>query len=257
MGLWTKEHAITVLPAIAVMIVIAAALRLLIGSRSMKTRMIPFQILACILVILEIGKQLVSLSRGYDLYHLPFHFCSLFIFALPVMAFYNGKHRHTVCTVTSALCTSVFVIMLIYPNLIYSAGNINEFFTDYLSFHTVAFHNIVMFEFILIMALGLHTPGQKGEHKAIVIFTICFCAVAATMAQLLKTNYANYYSCNIPVFESLRITLQAVLGAGVTQLLYILIVSILNILFVLMSYSIYRFLHFAISKTSKSPVKES
>ncbi len=240
MELWTPEHTKTLLPAIAVMLVIAAVLRLTLGRRSLKVRMIPFQILACILFALEIGKQAVSLSRGYDLYHLPFHFCSLFIFMLPLMAFYRGKAEQTVRAITAAICASLFLLMVIYPNLIYSAGNINEFFTDYLSFHTVAFHNIVMLEFLLIVALELHVPAPKGEPKAAALFTLGFCAVSATMAQLLKTNYANYYSCNIPVLEQVRLSVQSVLGAGLTQLIYVLIVSLLNLLFVQLSYWLYR-----------------
>lgn len=244
MELWTAEHAKTLIPAIAVMIVIGIVLRLTVGTKDIKTRMIPFQILACILLALEVGKQLVSLCQGYDLYHLPFHFCSLFIFAMPLMAFYNGRHKTVVSGVTSALCAALFLLMLIYPNLIYSAGNITAFFTDYMSFHTVAFHNIVMLEFVLIIALQLHTPAPKGEPKMVVLFTVCFCAVAATVAQLLKTNFANFYTCNIPVFETLRTTVQGVLGAAMTQALYILIVATLHILFVLMCYWLYRALRY-------------
>ncbi len=253
MELWTLEHTKTLLPALACMVVICIVLRALLGKKSLKIRMIPFQILAGIIVLLEIGKQAVSLSRGYDLYHLPFHFCSLFIFVLPAMAFYNGKHRKIVSSVTSALCAALFLLMLIYPNLIYSAGNIREFFTDFMSFHTVAFHNIVMLEFLLIIALELHTPESKGEIRNSVAFTVGFCVVSATMAQLLKTNYANYYSCNIPVLESVRVNLQGVMGYGLTQLLYILIVSALNILFVMLAYGFYRLLRrlCAVSKSKK------
>jgi len=74
------------------------------------------------------------------------------------------------------------------------------------------------------------------------VFTVGFCTVSASMAQLLETNYANFYSCNIPVLETMRISLQETLGYGLTQLLYVLIVSILNILFVLMSYRVCKLL---------------
>lgn len=240
MELWTYEHTVTLLPAVAAMIVIAIVLRITIGNRDIKIRMIPFQILACILAVLELGKQIYSLSKGYDLYHLPFHFCSLFIFMLPLMAFYNGKHRQTVTAITATVCTAMTLLMLVYPNLIYSAGNIRDFFKDYLSFHTVAFHNIVVLECFLIYALDLHTPAPKGEAKTVAIFTLCFCAVAAAMAQLLQTNYANFYSCNIPPLESLRLAVRASLGAIPSQLLYVAIVTALHLLFVPGCYWLYR-----------------
>lgn len=242
MELWTLEHTKTLPAALAVMVVIALILRITIGKKDIKIRMIPFHVLTCILLVLEVGKQAVSLYRGYDLYHLPFHFCSLFIFAMPAMSFYTGKYKSVVRGITAALCTAVFLLMLIYPNLIYSAANINEFFTDYLSFHTVAFHNIVMLAFLLIPVLELHTPEYKFEPKAVVWFTVGFCTVSATMAQLLKTNYANYYTCNIPVLEAVRLQVEQVLGEIAAKGLYILIVSLLNIVFVFGSYWLYRLL---------------
>lgn len=240
MELWTYEHTVTLLPALAVMAVIAIVLRRCLGKKPLQIRMIPFAVLACILVALEIGKQVLSLARGYDLYHLPLHFCSLFIFALPVMAFYRGKHMQTVSAITSAITAALFFLMLIYPALIYSSDNIANFFGDFFSFHTVAFHNIVMLEFLLILALNLHTPAPKGELKGIVWFVLAFCAVSATMAQVLQTNYANYYQCNVPVFEALRLSMQQSIGYVPTQLIYILIVSALNVVFVLLSYGLYR-----------------
>ena len=256
MGLWTPEHAKTLLPAIALMILLGVVLRKCLGASKDQTRMIPLQILACVLVLLEIGKQVVSLSRGYDLYHLPFHICSLFIFLLPIMAFYRGRYRKQINAITTAFCASVFLLMLIYPNLIYSAWNIQHFFTDYLSFHTVAFHNIVIFSFVLILALQLHR-WEKNIRKAIVVFTVCFCLVSSVMAQVLKTNYANFYTCNIPVFENLRLMVREILGGIVTQILYILIVSTLTILFVLMSYGFFHMTQWILFRNKKEERQNS
>ena len=53
-----------------------------------------------------------------------------------------------------------------------------------------------------------------------------------------KTNYTNMYSCNVPVFEDLRLAAQAVLGYWITQLIYVSILTVLHILFVLMCYKL-------------------
>lgn len=233
MELWTEQHMKTLLPSLAVMILLGLFLRQILGNKSFKIKIIPIQIIAILLVSLEIGKQFTSFQRGYDLYHIPLHFCSLFIFMLPAMAFYRGKYAQAISIITTALCASVFCLMLIYPNLIYSAGNIEYFFVDFLDFHTVAFHNLVMLAFVLILALDLQTPAQSGGNKAITIFMLGFCAVSSTMAQILKTNYANFYTCNIPVLEEVRISVRAILGTVVTQIIYILILTVLNIGFVL------------------------
>lgn len=250
MQLWTPEHAKTLLPALAVMLVIGIVLRITLGKKDIKIRMIPFQIISCILFALEIGKQVLSAVEGYDLYHLPFHFCSLFIFMMPIMSFYRGKHKTAVTAITSAICTATTLLTLIYPCLIYSASDIANFFGDYFCFHTVTFHNIVIFGFILILALQLHTPQPK-ETKAVILFTVCFCIVSATMAQLLQTNFNNFYSCNIPPLEDLRKSLQGTSGYGVTQALYIAIVTVLDILFVFGSYWLYRLLRSMVTKKER------
>ena len=257
MELWTAEHAKTLPPAVIVMIVIAVILRRVL-KKDEKVRMIPIQILSCLLLALEVGKQVFSLVQGYDLYCLPFHYCSLFLYVMPVMSFYKGKHRHAVFAVSTALCASVFLLMLIYPALIYSADNVRNFFNGYLDFHTVTFHNIVIFLFILIVTLEIHAPAPKGDSKPIIIFILCFCAVSASMAHILKTNFANYYSCNIPVLEEVRLAVQGAIGAFPTTLIYIMILSALNVGFTLMSYHLYRLLRSALVRltaTSNSATK--
>jgi len=240
MELWTRQHAVTLLPSLVAMLLIAAGLKLWLGKKSFRVRMIPIQIVAVLLFLLEVGKQGLSLKQGYDLYCLPFHFCSLFIFMLPLMAFYRGKYQQQVFAVTSALCASVFALMLIYPNLIYGAWNIEAYFQGYFDFHTVTFHNLVMLAFLLIVALRVHTPAPKGEIKAIMWFVAGFCIVSASMAHILKVNFANYYTCNIPVLETVRLAVQNAVGSLPATLLYVSIVSGLNIAFVYGAYWLYR-----------------
>ena len=238
MGLWTPEHAATLLPSVAVMLILSLLLGKWLKGKPFETRMLPIKVVAVILLLLEVGKQVVSLCRGYDLYHLPFHFCSLFLFMMPAMAFYRGKHREKVFSITTSLCAACSLLMIVYPALIYSDGNIREFFREYLSFHTVLFHNLVVFAFLLILTLDVQPPAGKGSVKAISLFMLVFSVVAAIMSQLLKTNYTNMYTCNIPFFEELRLSLQPVLGYWITQLLYVSILTCLHILFVLMCYSL-------------------
>lgn len=231
MELWTLAHAKTLLPTTIVMVVLALLLRAWLGKKPLHIRMLPFQVATCVLLLLEVGKQVLSLRQGYDLYHLPFHYCSLFLFALPPMAFYRGKHTQTVRAVSTSMCAAMFLLLMIYPNLIYSAGNIQEFFVNYFSFHTVAYHNLVVLIFLMILTLDLYSPGGKGEHRAVILAMVVFCIVSASMAHILKTNYANYYSCNIPVLETVRLAVASAIGAFMAKIVYILIVSALNILF--------------------------
>ena len=239
MELWSVWHAKTLLPAFAAMILLTMLLRRWLGKKDLKIRMIPVQVVAVLLVLLEIGKQGVSFSRGYDLYCLPFHFCSLFIFMLPLAAFWKGKYANAIRGITAAISMSVLALMLIYPCLIYSAGNIENFFVDFMSLHTVAFHNLVMFVALLFPALALNEPG-KGDVKRNALFILGFCVVSATMAQLLKTNFNNFYVCNIPPLETVRQAVENACGAVPAMLMYVLIVTVLDITFVFGAYWLYR-----------------
>ena len=254
MTLWTPTHVQTLLPAIIAMLVIAAVLRLTIGKKDRKIRMIPFQICACILVILEIGKQILSLREGYDLYHLPFHFCSILIFLPAIMAFYRGKHQKTIDCITSAVLAAVFILTAAYPDLIYSAQAVKEFTTNYFSFHTVAFHNVAMLLFVLVPALNLHQPESKGEPKKVLLFILGFCIISATMAHLLKTNFNNFYSCNIAPLESVRLAVAGALGSTVAAIFYVLIVICLNLAFVTGAYWFYRLIRRLLTKENKVSV---
>lgn len=240
MVLWTQNHLYTLLPALILMVVFTALLRRFLGNKPHHIRMIPFKIITVILLLLEVGKQVVSFSRGYDLYVIPLHFCSLVLFTMPAMAFYNGKYAPTVRAITAAVCAAIFLLTAIYPQLIYDGSCVDRYFTDFMDFHTVTFHNLVMFAFLLIPALDLHDAPSKKDPKAVALFILGYCAISAPIAQILKVNFNNFYSCNVGPLEQLRLSMQAVLGYGLTQVLYVLIVVVLDILFTLMCYWLFR-----------------
>ena len=256
MELWEKQHVQTLLPSFVVMIILGVVLRIWLGKKSEKIRMIPFQICAVFLLIIEVIKQIKSFDGGeYDLYSLPLHYCSLFIYMLPLMAFYHGKYKQQVRGITTALCGSLFLLMTIYPALIYGGGNIDNTFKEFFSFHTVVFHTVATFTFFLIIALDLHTPNVKTDLKAIIIFMVCYCAIAGIMAQVLKTNYNNFYNCNIPPLQVLKDKIQPALGYPVTQTLYVLIVSVIDMAFTQGAYQFYRLMRYLVLKIEEKCVK--
>ena len=118
MGFWTRAHILTVLPAFAAMLVLALLMRKWLLKKPYETRMIPIKIISIVILLIEVGKQAVSVSCGYDLYHLPLHFCSIFVYVLPLFAFYRGKGQEKIRSVASAAMLSLFIGMLIIPNVI-------------------------------------------------------------------------------------------------------------------------------------------
>ena len=242
MELWSPAHIRSLLPEIGVMLILCALLRLWLGKKPLRIRMIPLQVIAVLLIGLEIAKQTTSFARGYDLYHIPLHFCSLFLFSVPLMAFYRGKHHHYVRTVTTVFCGSATLLMTVYPALIYSAGNIENYFSDVMDFHTVTFHGLVYFAFLLILTLQLYGEPRKGECKVTLAAVVVFAVTAATAAQLLKTNFTNMYHCNVPPLESLRQTLSSAWGYVPAQMLYVAVLIAAHILFIWGIYALCRLL---------------
>lgn len=244
MQLWTDMHIKTLLPSILIMAAVALILGKCLAKRSERIRMLPFQFLAVFLFALEIFKQLKSFSQGYDLYHIPLHFCSLFVFMLPLMSFYHGKYKNGVRAITVGLCAAVFILMCAYPELIYGETDVEQYFQNFFSFHTVTFHNVIILEFFLIITLRLYEPqGCKKDTRPLLLFMLCYCAIAAVSAQLLKTNFNNFYQCNVPPLESVRQSLIGPLGATLTQVLYVLVVTAVDLLFVFGAYWLYRLLY--------------
>jgi hypothetical protein len=224
--------------------------------------MIPFQICTVFLLIIEVIKQVKSFQGGiydwahYDKYSLPLHFCSLFIYMLPLMSFYHWKGKEHIRAITTTICGSLFALMLIYPNLIYSGGAIDDTFQTFGSFkeaiahidshftswHTVVFHTIATFTFFLIIALYLHKPNAKKDSVSVLVFIIIYCIIGGSVAHILKTNYNNFYQCNIPPLQAVKDSIQPTIGYAATQILYVSIVSVLDILFTQGAYQLYRLL---------------
>lgn len=241
MQLWTYEHFITLIPTVAVMIVIALILNKFIGNKPWSIRSIPLKVVAVLLFLSEVGKQVLSFKQGYNLYHIPLHVCSLFISLLPVMAFYTGKYCDRVRAIACSMCTSLMLFMTVYPNLIYSPGNIRDFFEDYFDFHTVFFHNAVIFAFILIVVLRLNNiEDGKSYTKSVIRYGTIYALLASSMAQILKENYSNFYKCNVGPINDLLISLKESIGYVPVQIAYVVVLFGLHIGFFVLSYLLYR-----------------
>ena len=249
MGLWTREHLITILPTFAIMIVIAFLMRRLLIKKRYEIRMIPIKIIAVILILMEIGKQWCSIMRGYDLYHIPLHFCSIFLYILPLFAFYRGKWRQSVGATACTTMMALFIGMLVLPNAIYTSARFATFFTDYFSFHTVVFHNLVIFVLFLTLALDLHSPSvERRELIFLTVFGVTFVALSACAAHLLDTNYSNFLESSIGFVAELVSRLGLAIGEIPTKILYGAVLGALHILLLIVTY----YLFFALCKAMKT-----
>lgn len=243
MEFWTYEHICTVIPTFIIMLFIALMLRKLLINEPLEFRMLPIKIIAIIILILEIVKQAYSLKIGYDLYHIPLHFCSMFVYVLPLLAFYRGKLQSEIHSFACAAMTALFVGMLVMPNIIYENTRLYTFFTDFFSFHTVFFHNIVIFAFLLTITLNLHVPtGNKKEVGIIALLGAIFAATSATASHLLDTNFSTFLYTSIDFIEQTVEKLRMTIGDLETTILYTVALSILIIIFIIICNYLFRLL---------------
>ena len=240
MGLWTKDHVNTIFPTFAIMILIALLMRPLLLKKSYEIRMIPIKIISILLVLAEVGKQVYSISIGYNFFHFPLQFCSMFVFILPVFAFYRGKWQSEVGSIACAAMIVLLFGMLIVPNVIYNASAIQNFFTDFLSFHTVFFHMAVMFALFLSLALDLHLPkGNRRELLFITGFEVVFSALAASASQIFQENYSSFLYPSVEFLVDVVENIKLAIGALQGTILYTVLLAILHVLIMILSNYVY------------------
>ena len=249
--LWTKLHAITIIPTFIVFILFSVLLSKLLAGKSDRVRRIPLQIISVTLLVLEALKQYGSIRTGdYDLYFLPFHYCSLFLFVLPFHAFYNGRYKRLVDAISFGCCASMTLFMLVMPSIIYSDEAIATMSTEFISFHTVVFHNLVCLYFILALAMRTFSLNAKSDIKVIVIFLCGFQTVAAVISNVIEVNFHNMYRCNLAPVEAIRQSLVNSIGmAG--QILYISAIFAGTLVFAMISYFSARFVIVIMDKLQK------
>lgn len=236
MGLWTYEHAITIFPTFFIMLIFSILMRRLLINKPYEIRMLPIKIISVIIVVIEIGKQWYSASIGYDLYHIPLHFCSIFVYVLPLMAFYRGKYQENVRSVACSTMTALLLGMFTMPSVIYSAERFANFFTDYLAFHTVFFHNLVILALFLTFSLDLHKPrGNRGEILFITAFGVVFVLIASTMSHVLQTNYSNFLRSTVGIVAELSKTVELAIGELPTTIIYTVTLGVLHVLLIVIT----------------------
>lgn len=237
MGLWTLTHFLQIIPTFILLAVLSALTALLLRKCPTRVKFIPLQVIAVLLLVLEVMKQINSIGPdgSYNLYSLPFHYCSLFLYLLPFHAFYRGKHSFVTDTAAFGCLASLMLDMLLMPAVIYSDANIRNYFATFGDFHTVTFHNLVVFYFMLTVALGLYELKPKRDMKIMGAVLAVYVTVAAILSYSLKVNFHNLYECNIGFIENVRLAIVNALGVFGT-ILYVVILFILTILFAYAAY---------------------
>ena len=257
MGLWTLTHLYQILPTFLIFAIVAGVASIFFNKLNKSIRYIPLQVIAIVLLVLEVIKQIKSVDGNgvYNLYSLPFHYCSLFLFLLPIHSFYHGKYSRFTDAAAFGCLASLMLDMLIMPAVIYSDANIINYFTSFGHFHTVTFHNLVVFYFMLTIAFKLYDFNTKRDMAVMGVFLAIYVVIAAILSYTLKVNFHNLYQCNIAFVEEFR---QSVIQAtGIFGIiLYVCIMFVLTILFAYASYFLAKLVIKGIEKLVSCVIKK-
>lgn len=237
MTFWTPDHANILLPALGVILALAALAFFTLRRAPRLVRLIPLQLISLTLLALELQKQRAARAPQveFDPRVLPFHFCSLFLLLLPLSAFLWGKLGERVRAVTAVLCCGVTVITYVCPYHIINLSAVQTYRTEFLGFHAVAFHLLIPLFFFLLLALDLYRPRLVDLCTALAI-TALYCLVGYRASVRLEANFSNLYICGIDKFSAMKTDLAARIGEAAAQRRYTHVVSALHMLFAALSF---------------------
>ena len=228
---WTDSELIVLPIAFACMLVITIAISLGLKNKSEKIANIPLTIIAILLVVLELVKQIVNIVQGYTWWSLPLHFCSFFFVWCPLAQFTKGKWQEFFKT--GAFIWGAFLTVCFYvsPQLIIGNAT-DDIFASFSNFHTFFFHHLAILYFMLTIGLKLYKPTYKhilyGE-SCLLIYVI----IAIPCAYILNTNFCNILYASLDLLENLRLaTNQFVYNLvlflfGVVSVVIVVLLSIL------------------------------
>jgi hypothetical protein len=207
---WSESDKIVLPISLAVILAISVILSLLLRGKDEKIKKIPFIVITTIILVLEIIKQTKNIIEGYDLWSIPLHFCSLFIYFFPIACFAKGKFQEF--GKTMSLVCSAWLIALFYinPGSIIGGGTTQNIFASFSRFHTFFYHHLAMLYFFCAVGLKFYEIKKSSFLYVAIGFTI-YVLIAVPMAHILNVNFCNILTSNIPFMENFRLQFGQVL----------------------------------------------
>lgn len=194
----------TVLPLVLlVMVAVVAVLAFVLRHMSEHVRAIPTAIIAVVLIFIEIVKQRWNILGEFDLFYLPFHYCSLFLVVIPLAELCGTRMSRIFRPIATCMAFIVSVSMYVYPYGI--MGRATELFgIAFKETHGFIFHHLIVLYFLFTVAMRLGKPRWRDALNVGLVGAI-YCAIAIPIAYKLQTNYGNILDSVIPIMEDLRL----------------------------------------------------
>lgn len=215
---WTTDLIIGMPIVLLIIIFISYIIRKTLKNKSERVRNYPLKIVAMVILILEIVKQVENVVTGFDPWAIPLHFCSLFVFFCPLAQFGTKKSKSFMKPVAFICAITMCLAFYTAPQWIIGKNAFMNFFNSFSEFHTVVFHHLVVLYAALTIALNDYVPKKKDYINLIVVMNI-FLIIAIPFSYILDTNYCNILETTVP----LLVPFQEYIG----QVLYTLFIYII------------------------------
>ena len=203
MFVWSESDKIVIPITLSIIIVLGFVLHFLLKNKSEKIKKLPLQILAIIVIVLEVCKQCYFIFFDtYVVYALPIHFCTLIFVLMGLSQFLPDKFAKFFKAPAFVFSFMVLVLVLVNPSSMIGNATSN-IFGNFKMFHTFTFHFTVIAYSIFSIALANYKPKLKD-----CIYICCTVAFYATyavpLAFHLNSNYVNILYSFFQPLENFR-----------------------------------------------------
>ncbi len=203
---WTDSEKLVLPITLLIIVAISVVIFLLVRKKSAKIKRIPFIVIACLIISLEISKQIFYIStNNYSYFILPIHFCSLVIFTYPLAYFWKNENRVNKFfkSVSFSFSAIIVTLLYVYPTSLIGASTQN-IIKDFPSFHTFTFHHLVVLFFVLSLFIRDYRPKLKDCFNNF-IGVAFYASYAVPIAFHFNTNYVNILYSYWEPFEKFRL----------------------------------------------------
>lgn len=232
--MWTTNEKQILPVAFLIMLALTILLYFLLRNKSEKIKLIPFQVIAGCLIVLEIIKQYIALTAdgGYDFWRLPVHFCSLILYCIIIVAFSKGKLQRYAKNLSIVATMFLFIIFSACPNIVIG-GACNDVFATFYTFQSLSFHLLGVWWLMLSIALDDYIPVNKDLILLVITYAFYF-GIMILFTYLTNTNYGGVIlTSDIPLLETMR--------DAIGQVWYVIVLTIASLGVSVMLFYIYYF----------------
>ena len=182
-------------------------------NASERVKRVPFLVITVLLLVGEVGKQVISIRRGYDFWNLPLHFCCTYVlwFSLAECSF--GRFKQTMRNIAFVATLYLCVGLYLAPRGILGDA-CERVFENYFTAHSFFYHHFIILYMMLSIAFKRFQPRKGDAWVWGVCFAVYFTA-AAVCAYTFQQNFFDILNSEpLPLFEPFRLTVgQAVYNA--------------------------------------------